>query len=130
MELAASLAPADGAIRVAPVGRPRRAAVVVIGLAPASGVTGVGENQQRWTPRSLTVQEMVDLSAVLGARAMVLAQLVPNLQREPSRHEAQLFRDLALRCASERVQLLDCVVVSGERWWSLGRLLSEQAASN
>ena len=44
-----------------------RAAVVVIGLDAASRVTGVAENQQRWTPRSLTVREMVDLSAVLGA---------------------------------------------------------------
>jgi hypothetical protein len=37
---------------------------------------------------------------------------------------------LAARCASEGVRLLDCVVVSGDRWWSLGQLLSERAAAN
>jgi DNA repair protein RadC len=107
-----------------------RAAVVVIGLDAASRVTGLAENRQRWTPRSLTVGEMVDLSAELAARAVVLVQLVPNIRREPSIADAQSFRMLAMKCASEGVQILDCVVVSGERWWSLGRLLSERAASN
>ncbi|MEX1006451.1 MAG: JAB domain-containing protein [Acidimicrobiia bacterium] len=106
------------------------AAVVVIGLDAASRVTGLAENRQRWTPRSLTVREMVDLSAELAARAVVLVQLVPNLRREPSIADAQSFRTLATKCASEGVQILDCVVVSGQRWWSLGRLLSERAASN
>jgi len=107
-----------------------RAAVVVIGLDAASRVTGLAENRQRWTPRSLTVREMVDLSAELAARAVVLVQLVPNLRREPSIADAQSFRMLATKCASEGALLVDCVVVSGERWWSLGRLLSERAAAN
>ena len=107
-----------------------RAAVVVIGLDAASRVTGLAENRQRWTPRSLTVREMVDLSAELAARAVVLVQLVPNLRREPSITDAQSFRKLALKCASEGAMIVDCVVVSGERWWSLGRLLSERAATN
>ena len=107
-----------------------RAAVVVIGLDAASRVTGLAENRQRWTPRSLTVCEMVDLSAELAARAVVLVQLVPNIRREPSIADAQSFRTLATKCASEGVQILDCVVVSGQRWWSLGRLLSERATTN
>jgi DNA repair protein RadC len=107
-----------------------RAAVVVIGLDAASRVTGLAENRQRWTPRSLTVREMVDLSAELAARAVVLVQLVPNLHREPSITEAQSFRKLAVKCASEGALILDCVVVSGDRWWSLGRLLSERASTN
>ena len=44
-----------------------RAAVVVIGLDGASRVTGLAENRQRWTPRSLAVREMVDLAAELAA---------------------------------------------------------------
>jgi DNA repair protein RadC len=73
---------------------------------------------------------MVDLSAELAARAVVLVQLVPNLRREPSGADAHSYRALATRCASEGVPVLDCVVVSGERWWSLGRILSERVASN
>jgi DNA repair protein RadC len=106
------------------------AAVVVVGLDAASRVTGLAENRQRWTPRSLTVREMVDLSAELAARALVLVQLVPNMQRDPSTADAQSFRMLATKCASDGALVLDCIVVSGERWWSLGRLLSERAASN
>jgi hypothetical protein len=107
-----------------------RAAVVVIGLDAAGRVTGLAENRQRWTPRSLKVGEMLDLSAELTARALVLVQLVPELRREPSGADAHSFRALAARCASQGLQLLDCVVMSGERWWSLGRVLSEQATSN
>ena len=107
-----------------------RAAVVVIGLDSSGRVTGLAENRRRWTPRSLRVNEMVDLSAELAARAVVLVQLVPNLRREPSGADAHSYRALATRCASEGVPVLDCVVVSGERWWSLGRILSERVASN
>ena len=107
-----------------------RAAVVVIGLDGANRVTGLAENRQRWSPRSLTVQEMVDLAAELAARAVVLVQLVPEKRDEPSMGDAQSFRSLAVRCAPEGVQVLDCVVVSGDRWWSLGRLLTDRAAAN
>jgi DNA repair protein RadC len=107
-----------------------RAAVIVIGLDAANRVTGLAENRQRWTPRSLKVREMLDLAAELRARALLLVQLVPELRRDPSAAEAYAFRTLATRCASEGVPLLDCVVVSGERWWSLGRVLREVAAAN
>jgi DNA repair protein RadC len=107
-----------------------RAAVVVIGLDGANRVTGLAENRQRWTPRSLAVQEMVDLSAELEAQAVVLVQLVPNKRGDPSMGDAQSFRSLAVRCAPEGVQVLDCVVLSGDRWWSLSRLLSDRAADN
>jgi DNA repair protein RadC len=107
-----------------------RAAVVVIGLDVASRVTGLAENRQRWTPRSLTVREMVDLSAELRARALVLVQLVPNLRREPCGTDAHSFQALASKCAAQGVPIVDCVVVSGQRWWSLRRLLAERAASN
>ena len=40
--------------------------------------------------------------------------------------DAQSFRSLAVRSAPEGVQVLDCVVVSGDRWWSLGRLLTDR----
>ena len=72
-----------------------RAAVVVIGLDGANRVTGLAENRQRWSPRSLAVQEMVDLAAELAARAVVLVQLVPNKRDEPSMGDAQSFRSLA-----------------------------------
>jgi len=107
-----------------------RAAVVVIGLDAASRVTGLAENRQRWTPRSLKASEMVLLSDELGARVLVLAQLVPAIHRPPSGAEGHAFRALAVRCAAEGVLLLDCVVVSGESWWSLGRIMSEHATSN
>jgi hypothetical protein len=74
------------------------------------------------------VDEALGAGRVVGA--VVLVQLVPNLRREPSMVDAQSFRTLATKCASEGALVLDCVVVSGERWWSLGRLLSERAASN
>jgi DNA repair protein RadC len=107
-----------------------RAAVVVLGLDAAGVVVGLAENRQRWTPKSLKVREMADLAAELGARRLVLVQLVPELRREPSSAEAHAFRSLAARCASEGVRLLDCVVVSGERWWSLAHTLAERAARN
>jgi DNA repair protein RadC len=107
-----------------------RAAVVVIGLDGANRVTGLAENRQRWSPRSLAVREMVDLAAELAARSVVLVQLVPNKRDEPSMGDAQSFRALAVRCAPEGVQVLDCVVVSGDRWWSLGRLLTDRAMAN
>lgn len=107
-----------------------RAAVVVLGLDSAGTVVGLAENRERWTPKSLKVREMVDLAAELRARRLILVQLVPGLRREPALAEAQSFRGLAARCASEGVRLLDCVVVSGDRWWSLGQLLSERAAAN
>ena len=76
------------------------------------------------------MQEMVDLTAELAARAVVLVQLVPNKRGEPSMGDAQSFRTFAVKCPPEGVQILDCVVVSGDRWWSLGRLLSDRAAAN
>jgi DNA repair protein RadC len=106
------------------------AAVVVLGLDAGGTVVGLAENRQRWTPRSLKVRELSDLAAELGARRMVLVQLVPDLRREPSLGEAQVFRALATRCASEGVCLVDCVVVSGERWWSLAHVFAERAARN
>ena len=107
-----------------------RAAVVVLGLDAAGAVVGLAENRQRWTPKSLKVREMADLAAELGARRLVLVQLVPGLRREPTVTDAQSFRALAARCASEGVRLVDCVVVSGERWWSLTQVLADRAARN
>jgi DNA repair protein RadC len=107
-----------------------RAAVVVVGLDSAGTVVGLAENRQRWTPKSLKVREMVDLAAELGARRLILVQLVPGLRRRPDVADAHAFRGLAVRCASEGVHLLDCVVVSGDRWWSLANVLAEHAARN
>jgi DNA repair protein RadC len=106
------------------------AAVVVLGLDAGGRVVGLAENRQRWTPKCLKVRELADLAAELGARRMVLVQLVPDLRREPSLGEAQAFRALAGRCASEGVCILDCVVVSGDRWWSLANMLAERATRN
>jgi DNA repair protein RadC len=107
-----------------------RAAVVVLGLDSAGIVVGLAENRQRWTPKSLKVREMVDLAAELRARRLILVQLVPGLRRRPTAAEAHSFRGLANRCASEGLRLLDCVVVSGDRWWSLANVLAEHAARN
>jgi hypothetical protein len=73
---------------------------------------------------------MLDLAAELGARRLMLVQLVPDLRREPSAAEAYSFRALASRCASEGLPILDCVLVSGDRWWSLAHTLAERAARN
>jgi DNA repair protein RadC len=107
-----------------------RAAVVVLGLDGGGAVVGLAENRQRWTPKSLKVREMCDLAAELGSHRLILVQLVPDLRREPTLAEAQSFRALAARCASEGVCIVDCVVVSGERWWSLAQVLAERAARN
>lgn len=107
-----------------------RAAVVVVGLDAASRVIGLAENRHRWTPRSLRARELVDLATELRARVLVLVQLVPSLSRAPNMTEAHAFHALATRCASEGLHVVDCIVLSGDRWWSLGRMVSERAKAN
>ena len=99
-----------------------RAAVVVVGLDDAHRVVGLAENRRRWTPRSFDAAELVALAASLGARAIVLVQFVPNKRTEPSIADAHDFRTLARRCAASNTAVLDCIVVSTGRCWSLARI--------
>jgi DNA repair protein RadC len=107
-----------------------RAALVVVGLDAANRVGGLAENRRRWSLRSLGVAELVALAGHLDARALVLVQFVPNKRAAPSAPDANAFRALARRCAADHVHVLDCIVVSAGRWWSLARLAADSAASN
>jgi hypothetical protein len=107
-----------------------RAAIVVIGLDAAHRPVGLAENRRRWSLRSFTSQELAALSAQLDAHALVLVQFVPNKRRSPAVADAYAFRGLARRCAAERTPVLDCIVVSSDRWWSLAHIAAEAAVSN
>ena len=107
-----------------------RAAIVVIGLDEAHRPVGLAENRRRWSLRSCTSQELAALAAQLDARSLVLVQFVPNKRRSPSVADAYVFRGLARRCAAECTPVLDCIVVSAERWWSLAHLAAVAAVSN
>src|SRR5262245_25588819 len=107
-----------------------RAAIVVIGLDTAHRPVGLAENRRRWSLRSFTSQELAALAAQLGAHALVLVQFVPNKRRAPAVADAYAFRGLARRCAAERTPVLDCIVVSSDRWWSLAHIAAEAAVSN
>jgi DNA repair protein RadC len=107
-----------------------RAAIVVIGLDPAHRPVGMAENRRRWSLRSFTSQELAALAAQLDAHALVLVQFVPNKRRSPTVADAYAFRGLARRCAAELTPVLDCIVVSADRWWSLARIAAEAAVSN
>jgi DNA repair protein RadC len=107
-----------------------RAALVVVALDAANRVVGMVENRRRWSLRSFTAPDLVALSAELGAQALVLVQFVPNKLGEPSAADAHTFRALAARCAGDRTLVLDCIVVSGDRRWSLARHALTSARSN
>ena len=107
-----------------------RAAIVVIGLDAAHRPVGLSENRRRWSLRSFTPQELNALGSQLDAHSIVLVQFVPKKRRSPSVADAYAFRGLARRCAAERTLVLDCVVVSDDRWWSLAHLAAQAAVSN
>ena len=107
-----------------------RAAIVVIGVDRAHRPVGLAENRRRWSLRSFTSQELAALAAQLDAHALVLVQFVPNKRRSPSVADAYAFRGLARRCAAERTPVLDCIVVSADRWWSLAHIAAYTAESN
>jgi DNA repair protein RadC len=107
-----------------------RAAVVVVGLDTAHRVAGVVENRRRWSLRTFTSRELVALAQELRAHALLLVQFVPNKRGEPSMADAHDFRTLASRCAADHTLLLDCIVVSNDRRWSLARMAARIARSN
>jgi hypothetical protein len=107
-----------------------RAAVVVVGLDAANCVAGVVENRRRWSLRTFSARELVGLARELRAHALVLVQFVPNKRGDPSMADAHDFRTLASRCAADRTLLVDCIVVSGDRRWSLARMAAQAARSN
>ena len=107
-----------------------RAAVVVVGLDASNRVAGIAENRRRWSLRSFTNRELVALSTELGACALVLVQFVPNKRGAPTMVDAHDFRTLAARCAAEHTLLVDCIVVSGDRRWSLAGMAAKAARSN
>ena len=107
-----------------------RAAVVVVGLDDANRVAGIAENRRRWSLRAFSSRELVSLANELRARSLVLVQFVPNKRGAPTMADAHDFRTLASRCAADRTLLLDCIVVSGERRWSLARMAVDAARSN
>jgi hypothetical protein len=110
--------------------RPSRAAVVVVGLDAANRVAGVVENRRRWSLRAFGARELVALSTELRAPVLVLVQFVPNKRGAPTMADVHDFRVLAARCASGHTRLVDCIVVSGDRRWSLARLAADSARSN
>src|SRR5262245_7703136 len=102
-----------------------RAAVVVVGLDAVNPVAGVVGSRRRWSLRAFSARDLVALGRELRTQALVLVQFVPDKRGEPSMADAHDFRTLASRCAADHTLLLDCIVVSGDRRWTL----AHQAAS-
>jgi DNA repair protein RadC len=108
--------------------RSSRAAVVVVGLDHTHRVAGVVENRRRWSLRTFTARELVALSVELRASALVLVQFVPDKRGAPTMADAHDFRAMAARCAAAQALLADCIVVSGERRWSLASMAARERA--
>jgi hypothetical protein len=100
------------------------AGMLVVGLDCDQRLCGVGLNPRHRALSWVKVWELVDLAAELDASALVLGLFPGGSSRAPSPHELAAFVDLSDRARRARVLLRDCIVVRGEKWWSL-RELSE-----
>lgn len=102
--------------------------MVVIGLDARGRPSGVGVNPKHRALSFVRVWELRALATELDASALVVV-LFPHLgDGPPSAHELECFVDLRSRAHRAQVHLADCIVVRGERSWSLRQLVAEPAA--
>jgi hypothetical protein len=93
--------------------------LLVIGIDEHDELVGVAVQSQRFTARELRAHELRDVAAELSAVALVVAQIEAPDEPVPGLEEALDFVVLASECEDLGTLLLDCVVISGHRWWSL-----------
>jgi len=110
--------------------------LLVVGLGGDRRLTGVGIAPPGRGLADFKVWELHALADELDAAALVVGRFARGRPRPPSDAEARAFVDLLQRARAAGVALLDCVVLRGERWWSLAersgvgvrvRLVSEEA---
>jgi hypothetical protein len=65
------------------------------------------------------VWELRALAEELDARSLVVAVFPPGPALTPSAHELRSFVELRARARRAHVDLVDCIVVRGEKSWSL-----------
>ena len=96
--------------------------MLVIGLDEQRRSCGLAANPRHQALSFVKVWELRALLEELGASALVVVVFPPGPAVEPSAHERDAFVDLRARAHRAHVELLDCVVVRGERSWSLRAL--------
>ncbi len=93
--------------------------LLVFGLDHQLHVVGVAVNPRYHAIATIGVPELVLLAEELEAFALAIALVEPGEPRVPSEFEVRAYRELVRRCGGVGIVLLDCVVMRGDRWWSL-----------
>jgi hypothetical protein len=100
--------------------------MLVIGLDGDRRLCGVAVNPRHRALSFVKVWELRALADELDARALVVAVFPPGNGAYPSEHERRVFVDLRARAHRAQVDLLDCIVVRGDKRWSLRDLTEER----
>lgn len=95
---------------------------LVFGLDTDYRLTGAGVSSVHGSLSMIEVDHLVALADELGAAALVLVVFDPGRASAPSVFEAHHLDLLAGQCREVGVLLLDGIVMSGHRWWSLAEL--------
>jgi hypothetical protein len=96
--------------------------MLVVGLGRDGASCGVAVNPRHRALSFVKVWELVALADELAACELVLVLVPEGRFREPTRHEIESFSDLQARARRAGLTLLDCIVVRGNRSWSLRSL--------
>jgi DNA repair protein RadC len=93
--------------------------MLVIGLDARRQLCGVGVNPHHRALSFVKVWELAALVEELDAHELILAVFPNGGDPEPTAHERTAFADLCARAHRAQVMLSDCIVVRGDRCWSL-----------
>ncbi len=96
--------------------------LLVVGFDADGRLTGVGANDRHRSLSWVKVWELAELARQLEAHALLVGAFPRGPGRAPSAHEITAFAALDERSERAGVLLLDCIVLRGERWWSLREL--------
>jgi hypothetical protein len=96
--------------------------LLVVGLDCDGSVCGVGVNRRHRALTFMKVWELAALAEELEAQALVVAVFPGGGPPSPTEHERAAFTDLCARAHRAQVVLADCIVVRGDRCWSLREL--------
>ena len=96
--------------------------MLVVGLDGDGRVSGVGVNPRHRALTFVKVWELAALAEELDAQSLVVAVFPGSGPSAPTEHERTAFTDLCARAHRAQVVLADCIVVRGDRCWSLREL--------
>jgi hypothetical protein len=96
--------------------------MLVVGLDRDGELSGVAVNPRHRALSFVKVWELAALAEELEACELVVVLVPGGPARAPTRHEIDAFVDLRARAHRAQVTLVDCVVVRGDRSWSLSDL--------